>query len=121
MRRSGGCINCGEIREIAAHGLCFRCYRKKERANDRQFAGVDRHNPGIRREHKTLFRGFTSVMVGLSDLGVQKREVLAIRRMLEPYVTAIAEFLAIPSEQEEDEGDVDSERNPQQRSQFTSE
>jgi hypothetical protein len=25
------CMNCGETREIAAHGLCFRCYRQEER------------------------------------------------------------------------------------------
>ena len=66
-RKTDVCINCGETREMAAHGLCFKCYRKEDRADDRQFAGVDRHNRGIRREHKKLFRGFTSVMVGLSN------------------------------------------------------
>lgn len=110
MRRTDGCMNCGETREIAAHGLCFRCYRKNERADDRQFAGVDRHNPGIRREHKKMFRGFTSVMAGLSDLGVSKGDVLAIRRMLDPYVVSIAEFLALASDQDEVGGAVNSER-----------
>ena len=51
-RKIDGCLNCGEVREMAAHGLCFKCYRRNDRANDRQLAGVDRHNPGIRREHK---------------------------------------------------------------------
>jgi hypothetical protein len=46
-----------------------------------------------------MFRGFTGVMTGLSDLAVQKSDVLAIRRVLDPYVTLIAEFLG-PSSQE---------------------
>lgn len=95
MRKTDGCVNCGEVREIAAHGLCFACYRRKERANEGQFSSVDRHNPGIRREHKKLFRGFTGVMVGLSDLGVAKADVLAIRRTIEPYLTPIAKYLAL--------------------------
>jgi hypothetical protein len=95
---------------MAAHGLCFTCYRKQERANDRQFAGADRHNPGIRREHKKMFRGFTGVMAGLSDLGVSKSDVLAIRRMLDPYVVAIAEFLAPASDKGEVEGIVNGEQ-----------
>ena len=109
-RKIDGCLNCGETREIAAHGLCFTCYRREDRANDRQFAGVDRHNPGIRREHKRMFRGFTSVMAGLSDLGISKTDVLAIRRMLDPYVTSIAEFLGPAPEHEEVEDGVNSEQ-----------
>lgn len=112
MRRQDGCLNCGEVREIAAHGLCFKCYRSQDRANDRQFAGVDRHNPGLRKEHKKMFRGFTGVMAGLSDLGVSKTDVLAIRRMLDPYVVHIAEFLGPAPEHEEVEGGVNSERKP---------
>lgn len=109
MRRESECLNCGEVREMAARGLCFKCYRRNDRANDRQFAGVDRHNPGIRREHKKMFRGFTGVMAGLSDLGVSKSDVLTIRRMLDPYVAPIAEFLGPTSEREEVEGAVNSE------------
>jgi hypothetical protein len=110
MRRENECLNCGEVREMAAHGLCFKCYRRNDRANDRQFAGADRHNPGLRKEHKKLFRGFTGVMAGLSDLGVSKEDVLTIRRMLDPYVISIAEFLALAPDQDEIGGAVNSER-----------
>ena len=68
MRRIDGCVQCGEVREIAGNDLCFKCYRQAERAADRQFAGVDRHNPGIRREHKKVFRGFTKRDGGLERL-----------------------------------------------------
>ena len=115
MRRTDGCMNCGETREIAGHGLCFKCYRRDERADDRRYASADRHNPGVRREHKKLFRGFTSVMVGLSDLGISKSDVLAVRRIMEPYLVPIATFLALKGEQ--NESSVNSE--PKLGSQFT--
>jgi hypothetical protein len=103
MRRVDSCKNCGEIRGMATHDLCFTCYRRLERAGDRQFAGVDRHTPAIRREHKKLFRGFTAVMTGLSDLGISKDDVFTIRRTIEPYLTPIAKFLTVTPEQDEDE------------------
>ena len=112
-RRTDGCLNCGETREMAAHGLCFKCYRQEERDDAKWFAGVDRNNPGVRREHKKLFRGFTSVMTGLSDLAVQRNDVLTIRRMLDPYVALIAEFLSPVAEQDEREADVNSEQTSQ--------
>ena len=109
MRRTDGCKNCGETREMAAHDLCFKCYRRLERLDDQKFAGVDRHTPAIRRDHKKLFRGFTAVMVGLSDLGISKEDVFTIRRTIEPYLSPIAKFLAVTSEK--DEGEVNSERD----------
>lgn len=107
MRRTDGCKNCGEMREMAAHDLCFKCYRRLERLDDQKFAAVDRHTPAIRREHKKLLRGFTAVMVGLSDLGISKDDVLTIRQTIEPYLTPIAKFLAVTPEK--DEGEVNSE------------
>ena len=103
MRRIDSCTNCGEIREIAGRGLCYMCYRRQERADGRRFAGVDRHTPAIRREHKKLFRAFTAVMTGLSDLGISKDDVFTIRQTIEPYLTPIAKFLAVTPEQDEDE------------------
>jgi hypothetical protein len=110
MRRENECLNCGEVREMAAHGLCFKCYRRNDRANERQFAIVDRHNPGIRREHKKMFRGFTGVMAGLSDLRVSKSDVLSIRAVLDAYVAPIAEFLAPASRLDETGGAVNGEQ-----------
>lgn len=109
-RKTDSCMNCGEVREIAAHGLCFACYRRQERADDRRFAAVDRHNPGLRKEHKKMLRGFMNVMGGLSDLAVQKNDVLTIRRMLDPYIAPIAEFLGPAAERDEVEGAVNSEQ-----------
>jgi|HubBroStandDraft_6_1064221.scaffolds.fasta_scaffold226220_2 hypothetical protein len=105
-------MNCGEIREMAGHHLCFKCYRRDERADDRKFGGVDRHSPGIRREHKKLFRGLTGMMVGLSDLGVSNADVLRIRRIIDGYLSPIAKFLT-PASASEDVGvEVNGEQQP---------
>ncbi len=117
MRRIDGCRNCEETREIAAYGLCFKCYRRDERVKDRQFALADRHNPGLRREHKKLLRAFTNVMVGLADLGVSRTDVLAIREILQFYLDPIATFLA-PTLRE-NEGPVNREQELKSSSQFT--
>src|ERR1700745_3027975 len=105
-RKVESCLNCGEVREIAAHGLCFKCYRREDRAKDRELTGTDRHNPGLRKEHKKMFRGFTSVMGGLSDLGVSRTAVLAIPPSLEPYLLPISSFLALAPDDEEKSGVV---------------
>jgi hypothetical protein len=110
LRKTDGCVNCGEIREIAAHGLCFKCYRKNERALDRKFASVNRHDPAIRREHKKLFHGFTSMMVGLSDLGVSNVAVIRIRGIIDPYLTPIEQFLVPAPPQAGVGGELNSEQ-----------
>jgi hypothetical protein len=56
MRKTAACINCGEPREVAAFGLCFKCYRRDKRDCNQISLTPDRHNPGLRREHKKIFR-----------------------------------------------------------------
>jgi hypothetical protein len=119
MRRSESCINCGEVREIAARGLCFKCYRQAERAGDRQRISVDRHNPGVRPEHKKLVRGFAAVIAGLGDLRVSRDDVMTIRRVLDPYLAPVGNLLAPALEQEKTEAEVNGEHNAQKCSPFT--
>lgn len=79
---------------MAAHGLCYSCYRAEERkAEAAQRPPIDRHSPAIRREHKKLFKAIASVMGGLSDLGVGKQDVMAIKKIVEPYLAPIQEYL----------------------------
>ena len=88
-RRLGSCMNCGEEREMAAFGLCFKCYRREDRAKDRMFAAVDRRNPRNPPGAQEISSGDSQgVMAGLSDLGVQKSDVLSIRRTLDPSISA---------------------------------
>ena len=57
-----------------------------------------------------MFRGFASVMGGLSDLGVSRTDVLAIRRSLEPYLLPISSFLALAPDDEENSSVVNGEQ-----------
>ena len=94
MRKSDECAACGEPREIAAHGLCFRCYRREARG----LKGVNcpnPHNPGIRREQKRVIRAFSQVMGGLADLAVSQEDIQDILDLLGPYLRLIANYIPI--------------------------
>jgi len=101
------CQQCGEERELAAKGLCFKCYRAEARSALNLPQGfVDRHNPAIRKEHKKIIAGFAKVLTGLSDLGVNRTDVHTIRSILDPYLTPVTQFIegrpAVNSEHESD-------------------
>jgi hypothetical protein len=66
-REIAACMNCREPRELAAHGLCFKCYRAEVREQQ-----VDRHNPALRKEHTRLLNGFAKLMGGLEAVKVSK-------------------------------------------------
>ncbi len=99
-RRIDSCMNCGETRALAAHGLCFRCYRQTERANE-EAQEIDRNSPGIRIEQKRLIKAFARVMEGLADLRVSRDDILRIKKVLGPYLRLIAHLLLL----EEDSSD----------------
>lgn len=94
-RKRNRCMNCGEVREHAAHGLCFMCYRREERQSlkDDGEAVIDRHAPGIRKEQKRILRGFASVMTGLADIGAGHDQILQIRAILNPFLASVSHYL----------------------------
>jgi hypothetical protein len=104
-------------------GLCYKCYRAEERARERPLP--DRHNPGLRREHKKIFKAFSQVMGGLTDLGVVRDDVLDIRKILQPYVELIQEYLDVVSPEPDDKGTPPEptpppgEQKPERSSLFT--
>jgi hypothetical protein len=79
------------MRAIAARGLCYKCYRAEERSRER--ATPDRHNPGMHREHKKLFKSLSSVMGGLADMGCVRDDIFDIKKILRPYLEPIAQYL----------------------------
>jgi hypothetical protein len=99
-RRTARCLNCGEPREIAAHGLCFACYRREERASDGRY--VDRHNPGVTPDQKKILNGFAKLMAGLGDIGVPRGTVLLIRKTIQPYLVPVQDLLSPPASRETD-------------------
>jgi hypothetical protein len=91
FRNNDRCMNCGEMREIAAHGLCFACYRRNVREKERR----DSHTPSAqeRAHHKRLLKAYSTVMQGLLEIGVHQRDVLKMKSLLRPYLTAILHLI----------------------------
>ncbi len=90
-RKVRPCINCGDTREIAAHGLCFACYRREERVKR-----SDPHAAAGNNKRKQQFRAFNNVMAGLCELGVGKAEMMQIRNLIDPYLNDISDYLQKP-------------------------
>lgn len=103
-RQIASCINCGEEREMAAHGLCFKCYRASERAADNPWAAADRHNRAKLRAQKKLRTAVTAILNavdGVIDL-MEEEHVNAIRSVCGHYFAGLASGLpSIPSKSED--------------------
>lgn len=97
MRRMDGCVNCGEEREIAAHGLCFKCYRARERA---QKASADPvwarlGNGSLLREQKRALTVITGILKAIADCpAVEESDRKKIQNILRPYLDKLAECFA---------------------------
>lgn len=122
MRKLRECTNCGEPREMAAHGLCFRCYRREARAEEKDPELIDVHTPGIRKGHKKLIKAFNAVLTGLADLGVDRNRILRIVEIVRPYVAPVSfYFTGLVEDQsnaeaisEEDNSDAGNESEREQ-------
>jgi len=65
-RRIDICQSCSEEAEMAAHGLCYSCYRKVERQAAYDKSGW---NPGDTRKQKRLARAHGKLIEALLDFG----------------------------------------------------
>jgi hypothetical protein len=97
MRRQDGCINCQEVREIAAHGLCFKCYRSDERARkatlDPVWASLG--NGWRLKEQKRAFTVVTGILKAIADCpAVRENDRKQIQNILRPYLDELAECFA---------------------------
>jgi hypothetical protein len=96
VRRLDSCINCGEEREIAAHGLCFKCYRAAERAQkapDPVWASLG--NGYLLREQKRALTVVTGILKAISDCpAVEESDRKQIQNILRPYLDKLAECFA---------------------------
>ena len=122
-QKFGTCEKCHvEKKAIAARGLCYKCYRQEERERER--ATPDRHNPGMHKEHKKLFKALASIMGGLADMGCVRDDIFDIKKILQPYLEPIAQYLNPDAPEPETSPDPEpspgpSEQPPESRSPFT--
>lgn len=90
-------MNCGEVREMAAHGLCFKCYRAEERAQkatpDPVWARLG--NGWLLKEQKKAFTVVTNILKAISDCpAIEQRDQQQIQNILRPYLDKLAECFA---------------------------
>ena len=94
-RKVAGCINCGEQREIAAHGLCFKCYRQEERKlADDLWAKPDANAKDLAKTQRKTRKALMKMMDALEEIEtgklVPEATVEAWRALLRPEVARIA-------------------------------
>jgi hypothetical protein len=88
-------MNCGETREIAAHGLCFKCYRQEERRlADDLWARPDPNAKELAKTQRKSRKALMKMMDALEEIEsgklVPQETVEAWRRLLRPEVERIA-------------------------------
>lgn len=89
------CMNCGETREIAAHGLCFRCYRQEDRKlADDLWARPDPNAKELAKTQRKTRKALMKMMEALEEIEsgklVPQETVEAWRKLLRPEVERIA-------------------------------
>jgi hypothetical protein len=110
-RRIATCNNCSEEREIAAHGLCFKCYRASERAAENPWAAADRHNRAKVKAQRKLRTAITTILNAVDNVieVMDEEHVTAIRGVCGYYLLELASGL--PPAPVKTVGDVNSEHD----------
>jgi hypothetical protein len=95
------CTNCGESREMAAHGVCFRCYRQQQREAEgspwMEINKADRHNRALLKLQKKWRIAITCTINAIDhdlvDL-LTEDERADVRRVLQPHVDRLFQLPA---------------------------
>jgi hypothetical protein len=98
MRTVSVCRECGEEREIAAAGLCFKCYRAQQRTKKRDdaWSKPDEYATSMKAQRKGR-KSLVSIIAALEDLEngamLPGETLAAIRKLLRPAVDRIGSIL----------------------------
>jgi hypothetical protein len=95
VRSIKACMNCGETREIAAHGLCFTCYRREERKLvDDLWTRPDPAAKELAKTQRKTRKALMKMMDALEEIEsgklVPQETIEAWRKLLRPEVERIA-------------------------------
>jgi hypothetical protein len=108
MRKVDTCINCREIRDLVAHGLCGTCYkadvRAKQRADEQAILKPDLWNPAVGKGQVELAKGFAMMLSMFRTIHVSKTDAEKIRAILYPYFEPIRCYVNKPETQSVDSG-----------------
>jgi hypothetical protein len=99
MRKVDSCMNCGDEREIVAHGLCAKCYmvgrRAGERLDDPFGVSPDRINRRYIAERNKMLVNLTRIIKLVDETPCLSHEdQAAIKVTIQPYLVERANDLA---------------------------
>ena len=96
-RKIDSCRFCKDVGEIAGDGLCYRCYRRLQRATKRKSgSGAD-----VRAEDKRLLRLYPATIINLMESGLTQEEILSVKKdHLDNCFSSVAVYLTMSSEEE---------------------
>jgi len=108
-------MNCAEEREMAAHGLCFNCYRQKERAEENPWAAASKHNRSQLKAQIALRKAVVAILNSVDGAidHFQEDDVDAIREICGRYLTSLASGLTRTPVNSEPEGGVNCSPEPE--------
>jgi len=88
------CKGCGEEREMAAHGLCVKCYRREKREQEELWAKPDRHATQLRKAQRTTRNASMKIWNALDEIVdanlVPESRCEQIREILRAEIAKIA-------------------------------
>ena len=91
MRTVHGCINCGDEREIVAHGLCSKCYMARRREREVEFVLPHRSQKSAlaerNKEHGRLV-GVVKLVDEVECLSDHERQV--VKAIIQPHLVRYA-------------------------------
>jgi hypothetical protein len=100
-RRTGKCEECSRIREMATKQLCYRCYRRHQRAKERaeESPYSDITTPPFSRDARRVYAAYPKLLDVLSDLRVSQDHVREIIDICRPYLKPARQWLNIDERQ----------------------
>jgi hypothetical protein len=99
MRRIDKCMNCGDQRELVAHGLCARCYmgqrREAEKRDEPSWASPDRSERRYIAERNKMLVNLTKINKLVDETPcLSPEDAQAIKTVIRPYMLERVESLA---------------------------
>ena len=89
---------------MAAHGLCFKCYRREKREQEELWAKPDRHATQLRKAQRTTRNALMKIWNALDEIVdanlVPESRCEQIREILGPGIAHIADSLKAPMNSE---------------------
>jgi hypothetical protein len=94
VRAEGICSQCKDATQIAARGLCFRCYRQQQRSLDLDpWERPDKFAVQVQKAQQITRDGLVKIMNCLDKIAkvgiVPEEDIDTIRELLKPHVDKI--------------------------------